>query len=83
MSTDNLSELSMSISQISDERGYWFFRSQGGAYYSDFFKYNFIGIGYNEISIKDLTFADEKTVSTHLNCLSVAKLINLDTQLLK
>ena len=66
MSTDNLSELSMSISQISDERGYWFFRSQGGAYYSDFFKYNFIGIGYNEISIKDLTFADEKTVSTHI-----------------
>ena len=31
-----------------------------------FFKYNFIGIGYNEISIKDLTFADEKTVSTHI-----------------
>ena len=103
MSTDNLSELSMSISQISDERGYWFFRSQGGAYYSDFFKYNFIGIGYNEISIKDLTFADEKTcfggafssrierfcsishisLKEELNCLSVEKLINLDTQLLK
>ena len=66
MSTDNLSELSMSISQVSDERGYWFFRSLGGAYYSDFFKHDFIGIGYNEITLKDLTFADDKTVSDHV-----------------
>lgn len=63
---NHISELSMSISQISNERGYWFFRSLGGAYYSDFFKYNFIAIGYNEISIKDITFANDKTVSEHI-----------------
>lgn len=66
MSTNKISELSMSISHISNERGYWFFRSLGGVYYRDFFKYNFIAIGYNEISIKDLTFASEKIVNEHV-----------------
>ena len=46
-------------------RNYWLVRSMGGDYYSDFRVGNFIGIGYDLISLKDVKFAESKGNESH------------------
>lgn len=48
------------ISDINTEKHYWFFRSMGGAYYSDFVNEGYIAIGYDEIGMKDLKDLPQK-----------------------
>ncbi len=45
------------LPEISTDKKYWMVRSMGGDYYGEFTTRNFIGIGYNEISLYEIKFA--------------------------
>lgn len=42
-------DFNVDVVTIPEDRQYWFLRTEGGLYYSDFFHNGFIAIGYNEI----------------------------------
>lgn len=43
------------------ERNYWLVRTQGGQYYEDYRSNDFIAIGHNEISLKDMNESKKNT----------------------
>lgn len=47
-------ELVKKVENISQETNYWFVRTDYGEYFDTYYKNNFIGIGWNEISIDEL-----------------------------
>ncbi len=49
-----LNEILESLPKISENRNYWFFRTNSGEYFEEFRDGNFIAIGYNEISLEDI-----------------------------
>lgn len=52
--TLNIDELLEKIPNIDSEADYWYIRTQGGRYYTDFNLNSYIGIGYNTISLEDI-----------------------------
>jgi restriction system protein len=54
MDTDSLDNILESLPQVNTNRNYWFFRTNGGAYYDSFKEGNFIAIGYNQISVSEI-----------------------------
>ncbi|PAK51404.1 hypothetical protein [Paenibacillus sp. 7541] len=56
-----IEEFNLPVVQIPENRRYWFLRTEGGQYYSDFFHNNFIAIGYNEIdNVQELLSLERK-----------------------
>jgi restriction system protein len=55
MNSISIASIVESIKEISQERGYWFVRTQGGDYYDEFVTNSFVGIGYDEISLADIS----------------------------
>ncbi len=55
--SQELEDLLAQLPKISEQRNYWFVRTQGGLYYRDFVERGFIAIGYNEITLKDVNEA--------------------------
>jgi restriction system protein len=51
----DIAELAKYIPVIAAKRNYWFVRTDGGNYYEDFVNGNFIAIGYNEVSLADIS----------------------------
>lgn len=49
-----LEKVVASIEVLDANSNYWFVRTDGGQYFSSFFQNNFIGIGWNEITLADL-----------------------------
>lgn len=47
-------ELVKKVENVSREINYWFVRTDYGEYFDTYYKNNFIGIGWNEISIEEL-----------------------------
>lgn len=43
------------VNEMNIEKGYWFVRTDSGIYFDTFVKNNFIGIGWNQITIEDIT----------------------------
>ena len=43
------------IDEVSDESSYWLFRTESGDYYQYFYDQDFIAIGWNYITLQDLT----------------------------
>lgn len=55
-------EKMMNRIQIIDSNiNYWFIRTQGGDYYTDFQLNNYVGIGFNEISLSDIKEANNSS----------------------
>lgn len=55
-------EKMMNRIQIIDSNiNYWFIRTQGGDYYTDFQLNNYVGIGFNEISLSDIKKANNSS----------------------
>lgn len=48
------------IEPIKDETNYWLVRTMGGDFYDEYVDKNFIAIGYNEITVDDLTHLPQK-----------------------
>lgn len=46
------------VTELSLTNDYWFVRTDSGQYYDTFYKNNFIGIGWNTITIEDLRSSD-------------------------
>ncbi len=57
MNPDLFINLKSKTPEIPLERNYWLVRTMGGDYYDDFLKGNYIAIGYDEISIKDIKYS--------------------------
>lgn len=49
-----MDKITESIDILDASSNYWFVRTDGGQYFSSFFQHNFIGIGWNEITLADL-----------------------------
>lgn len=47
----DISDISKALPRLSTSVNYWFFRTMGGDYYTDFLKNGFIAIGHNEITL--------------------------------
>jgi restriction system protein len=50
----NLESLVEKVVTLSDERGYWFIRTDSGLNFDNFYNGNFVGVGWNEISTTEL-----------------------------
>lgn len=57
---EELQALIDAIPVVSDKRKYWFVRTNSGLYYEDFKSRNYVGIGYNEISLTKIKDAHER-----------------------
>ncbi len=51
----NIDTFLKDVEVLPENNNYWFVRTNGGAYFETFFKNNFIGIGWNEISLAEIT----------------------------
>ena len=58
MNKQDIDRIIKSISKVKPTREYWFVRTQGGNYYKDFLKGNYIAIGYDEINLSDIRAAN-------------------------
>lgn len=58
-----LEQILQSLPHISGKRNYWFFRTQGGDYFEDFVKANYIAIGYNKITLEDIKSGNTEDLS--------------------
>lgn len=57
---NDVENIGTEINKINSNRGYWLVRSMGGDYYQSFKELNFIGIGYNDISLNEVKLAITK-----------------------
>ena len=60
ISQQMVNRLNELISNVNSEKHYWFFRSMGGTFFSEFINEGYIAIGYNEILTKDLKDLPER-----------------------
>src|SRR5690625_1130125 len=51
------------VLKIPDNTGYWLVRADGGKYYDDFLKSNFIAISDNEIKLSEIEKYDEYSIA--------------------
>lgn len=56
----NLQEILKETVSIPSKRHYWLVRTMGGNYYPEYYQNNFIAIGYDPISLKDIRIAKEQ-----------------------
>jgi len=59
--------------RIDKDRNYWFVRTNGGLYYQDFLKNNFIAINYNEITLDTLKNAERDPKKGYDDLISIIK----------
>lgn len=57
----NLKEIQKQIRVIDSNINYWFIRSNGGDFYTDFNINNYVGIGYNRISLQEIQAVNNNT----------------------
>ncbi|HGF7958544.1 hypothetical protein E5348_04455 [Enterococcus hirae] len=70
-------EKMMNRIQIIDSNiNYWFIRTQGGDYYTDFQLNNYVGIGFNEISLSDIKEANNSSEALKEKVIQSYKEIN-------
>lgn len=70
-------EKMMNRIQIIDSNiNYWFIRTQGGDYYTDFQLNNYVGIGFNEISLSDIKKANNSSEALKEKVIQSYKEIN-------
>lgn len=70
-------EKMMNRIQIIDSNiNYWFIRTQGGDYYTDFQLNNYVGIGFNEISLSDIKEANNSSETLKEKVIQSYKEIN-------
>lgn len=50
-----IQELLNKLPKVQTNRNYWFFRTNGGSFYESFIRGNFVAIGYNFITLEDLS----------------------------
>lgn len=50
MTDKSLPQINYTIKELSNDKNYWFFRTNAGLYYADFALNNYIGLGWDEIS---------------------------------
>ncbi len=51
----NIDTFLKDVDVLPENNNYWFVRTNGGAYFETFLKNNFIGIGWNDISLAEIT----------------------------
>lgn len=74
MDNSNLTkEILDNVIEISEQRNYWFVRTQGGEFYEDFSFGNFISIGYDKILLSDITEAKNSPSPTEFLAEKVRK----------
>lgn len=56
----DLGTLAQELKNLNEGRKYWMVRTMGGSYYGDFVRNNYIAVGFNEISLKDIDVLPEK-----------------------
>lgn len=61
MDFHDIDALVASIKEQNAERNYWMVRTMGGAFYGDFIRNGYIAIGYNEISLQDISALDQQS----------------------
>lgn len=66
-------ELIKSVEKVESEKGYWFVRTDSGENFQTFIDNEFIGIGWNEISLDDLNKLDPESIKV-----KIAKIEKLD-----
>lgn len=64
--TINLNEVAQSLPYILSSTNFWMLRAEKGAYYTDFFINQYIGIGYNEISVEYIKQHTEEDIKNRL-----------------
>lgn len=64
------------IPRIPKNRSYWLVRTNGGKYYDDFIKGNFIGIAWNKITSNDIFVDFNKNQKDLKNTDDIAKRIH-------
>lgn len=60
MENINLDELLQNVKSIDDNTQYWLVRTMGGDYYEEYVKNGYVAIGYNEITVNDLSHLPTK-----------------------
>lgn len=60
MDNIKIEDLLQDVKSIKDETQYWLVRTMGGDYYTHYVEENFIAVGYNEITVDDLTHLPQK-----------------------
>lgn len=71
-------EIVQGIESIDSERGYWFVRTDNGLNFETYLENNFIGIGWNDITLEDLTKLSQNEVQS-----KIAKNYGFDLELVK
>ncbi|MDR6781917.1 restriction system protein [Pedobacter africanus] len=66
-------QLINSIEEVEEEKGYWFVRTDSGENFNTFVENDFIGIGWNEITLNDLNKSDVGSLKN-----KIAKVEKLD-----
>lgn len=61
MEFHDIDALIESIKEQNVERNYWMVRTMGGAFYGDFIRNGYIAIGYNEISLQDISALEQQS----------------------
>ncbi|WP_240338645.1 hypothetical protein [Lactococcus lactis] len=51
---DYLEDIKSNIPSVNSTSDYWLVRADSGRYYDDFRINNYVGIGWNEVSLKDI-----------------------------
>lgn len=72
------SEKISKLDYVDPERNYWFVRTDAGIYFDAYLKYGFIGIGWNPITLEDLTKLTPQEVKV-----KIAHIYNIDLGLVK
>lgn len=58
----NIKNATTLVPEIPDKRSYWFIRTDSGIHFDDYYKYNFIGIGWNYLTPRELQNLDTESV---------------------
>lgn len=73
-----IKDLIREVNEVEEDKGYWFVRTDSGIHYETYYKNGFIGIGWNYITIEDLTKKSESDVKN-----KIAKTQKLDLEITK
>lgn len=76
--SDNKLQVVNQLEIISENRGYWFVRTDSGTNFETYLNNGFIGIGWNDITLEDLTKLSAKEVQ-----MKIAKNYGYDLELAK
>jgi restriction system protein len=80
MTLESLESILNNVVTLSEERGYWFIRTDSGVNYDNFVKGEFVGVGWNEVTATEL--ANVSVSGAELKA-KIAKLYNFDMTLAK